>query len=149
MNIKEYYTLAIENECVDVYALIMFLVYEKKVLSFDDTKEKLEYYLQDKFKSKINKHIKEYMEKMNIKYKPNVYEIQIEPKAFKTVYILASNEKQAKSFCFSQMFNPIDISVCDKDRIMTKFNKKDEPINITIKQLRDQEKKIPSFLGGF
>jgi len=63
LNIKEYYTLAIENECVDLYALIMFLVYEKKVLSFDDTKEKLEYYLQDKFKSKMNKYIKEYKQK--------------------------------------------------------------------------------------
>lgn len=149
MTLKEYYEFAVRNEMIDLYVLIMFLVYEKKVLSFDDTKDKLLFYLQDKFRVKMNQHLAEYKDKLNIHYKPNVYEIQIEPKAFKTVYILANNEKQATSFCFTQMFKPIDITICDKDRLMTKYNQKNEPVNITIKQLRDQAKEIPSFLGGY
>lgn len=149
MTVKDYFEWANKNDYTDLQALIMFLVYEKKVLSFDDTKDKLMYYLQDKFKSRMDEHIKDYKKKLNIKYKPNVYEVLIEPKAYKTVYILAVNEKQATSFCFSQMFNPLDINICDLDLLMTKFNKKNEEVNLTVKQLRDQTKEIPSFLGGF
>lgn len=149
MTLKEYYELAVRNEFTDLYVLIMFLVYEKKALSFADTKDKLEYYLQDRFKKSMNQYLTEYKKKLNINYKPNVYEVQIEPKHYKTIYILAVNEKQATSFCFSQMYTPIDISVCDLDLNMTKYNRKNEEINITIRELRNQTKQIPSFLGGY
>lgn len=149
MTLKEYYELAVRNEFTDLYVLIMFLVYEKKALSFEDTKDKLEYYLQDRFRIAMNRYLTEYKEKLNINYKPSVFEIQIEPKGYKTVYVLAVNEKQATSFCFSQMYNPIDIKICDLDLNMTKFNQKNEEINVTIRELRDQTKQIPSLLGGY
>ncbi|WP_205601739.1 hypothetical protein [Virgibacillus sp. Bac332] len=149
MTIKDYYEFAVRNEMTDLYVLIMFLVYEKKVLSFDDAKDKIMFYLQDKFKPRMNELITEYKNKLNINYKPCVFEVQVQSKAYQTVYILAVNEKQATSYCFSQMYKPIDMSICDPEQLMTKYNKKNEPINLTIKQLRDRASEIPSFLGGY
>jgi hypothetical protein len=48
---KYYYSLIL---------LIEFLVYEKKVLQLSDSEEKLTYYMQDKFKNAMNKHLRDY-----------------------------------------------------------------------------------------
>src|SRR5699024_6842533 len=132
-----------------MYVLIMFLVYEKKVLSFADTKDKLLFYLQDKFKARMNEHIKQYKKKLNIKYKPNVYEIQVIKRHFGTIYILAIDEKQATSYAYSKLYNPIKTEVCDINMLMTKRNGRGEKFNITLKVLRDRGKITPpAFLGG-
>lgn len=137
-----------KGDHIDLYALIMFLVYEKKVLSFDDTKDKLLYYMQDKFKQAMNDHLAKYKATLQLNYNPNVYEITTKL-TDNTIYILAVNEKQATSFAFSQGYLPSDISVCDSDKLMTKYNQKNEEINLTIKQLKEQAQEVPSLLGGF
>ena len=149
MVVKDYFDYAVRNDEVDMQALIMFLVYEKKVLSFDDTKDKLMFYLQDKFKDRMNMLLKEYKKKLNLNYKPKVFEIQIEPNYYKVIYVIATNEKQATSFCFSQMYKPISLTICRPDKLMTTWNKKNEEVNLTIKELRDQTREVPSFLGGY
>lgn len=40
--------------------LLDFLVKEKKVLSLDDDESKLNHYLQERYKNKMNEHLKEY-----------------------------------------------------------------------------------------
>ncbi|MEN2765743.1 hypothetical protein [Ornithinibacillus xuwenensis] len=149
MTVKEYFEWAVKNGAVDLYTLIMFLVYEKKALSFADTKDKLLYYMQDKYKNAMSKYLTEYKIKLNIHYKPTVYEIATKNLSYSTIYVVAVNEKQATSFAFSQGYLPSDISICDEDTLMTKANKKAEEINIPLKDLRDQSEEIPSFLGGF
>jgi|SRR5690625_1233661 len=148
MTIKECYEFAVKNEMTDMYVLILFLISEKKVLSFDDPKDKLMFYLQDKFKARMNVYINDYKKKLNIKYKPNVYEVKVEPKKFRWIYILAYNEQQATSYALSFFYKPIDICICDINLLMTKFNRKNEAFNLTAKRLRDQQNKIPAFLGG-
>ncbi len=112
MTVEDYFKWAVDGEHTDLYTLILFLVYEKKALSFADTKDKLLYYMQDKYKKSMEKYLAEYKSKLNIHYKPNVYEVQVDHIAFEKVYILAVNEKQATSFCFSQMFKPLSLSIC-------------------------------------
>lgn len=139
-----------ESESVDLYALILFLVYEKKVLSFEDTKDKLSYYMQDKYKKSMNRYLNEYKNRFLINYNPSVYEVSTKNHhTYQVVYIVAINEKQATSYAFSKFIIPSEISLCDLDRLMTKFNNKNEPINLTIRQLRDQAKEVPSILGGY
>lgn len=148
MTVKDYFEWAVKGDHIDLYALIMFLVYEKKVLSFDDAKDKLVYYMQDKYRKAMNDHLAKYKNKLHIHYNPNVYEITTKLTDY-TVYILAVSEKQATSYAISQGYLPSDISVCDSNRLMTHFNKKNEEINLTIKQLKEQAQEVPSFLGGF
>jgi hypothetical protein len=148
LTVKDYFEWAVKGDHIDLYALIMFLVYEKKVLSFDDAKDKLVYYMQDKYQKAMNNHLAAYKNKLSIHYNPCVYEITTKL-TDNTIYILAVNEKQATSFAFSQGYLPSDISVCDSDKLMTRFNKKNEEINLTIKQLKEQAQEIPSLLGGF
>lgn len=149
MTVKDYFEWAVKRDHIDLYALIMFLVYEKKALSFADTKDKLLYYMQDRFKNSMTNYLTEYKQKLRIHYIPNVYELTTKNLTYSTVYILAVNEKQATSFAFSQGFFPTGIRICDSNELMTKFNQKDESLNITIKDLKEQAQEVPAYLGGY
>lgn len=59
MTIREVMNEAIGGQYKSLILLIELLVIEKKVLSFGDDAKKLEFYFQDKFKDKVNGHIKE------------------------------------------------------------------------------------------
>lgn len=130
----------------DLYVLIMYLVHERKVLSFDDSKDKIDYYMQDKYKVAMNQYLNEYKKKLQINYKPNVYELTTEDNH--TYYVVAYNENQARNHASRELINPNTITICDLDLLMTKYNHKGEEINLTIKQLRDNSK-VPNILGGF
>lgn len=60
MYIKEVYLEAVKGKYKSLILVIQFLVYEKKVLTFDDDLEKLNYFLQEKFRDKMNVHLREY-----------------------------------------------------------------------------------------
>jgi hypothetical protein len=63
MTVKEYYLEALKHKYQSLQALIEFLVYEKQVLKFTDSEDKLTYYLQDKFRIYINQYLADYMKK--------------------------------------------------------------------------------------
>lgn len=150
MTLGELLKGATEQEFIDLQALIMFLVFEKKVHTLDDDKKVLELYFLEKHRQRMTKEINAYKKRMKMTYKPNVFEIRINPKrGFKVIYILAQNQKQAESFARSLFYKPVSTSICDDEQLMTKFNQKNEEINVTIRELRDQTKQIPSFLGGY
>lgn len=65
MTIREWYKEAIIGKHYYLQLLIEFLIYEKNVLKFEDTTEKLTYYLQDKFHKKINEYVLKYEEERN------------------------------------------------------------------------------------
>jgi hypothetical protein len=60
MTVREWYSEAIIGKHYSLQLLIEFLIYEKKVLKFEDTTEKLTYYLQDKFHKKMDEHLRIY-----------------------------------------------------------------------------------------
>lgn len=67
MTVRELYLEAISNDHNSLQLLIRFLVYEKKVVSFDDSQEKIEYYLQEEFSKKMNEYLYDFKVKENIK----------------------------------------------------------------------------------
>jgi hypothetical protein len=63
--IRERYKDAILWKYHSLILFIEFLVFEKKVLTFDDDVEKLDFYFQEKFHQKMNEYLHEYERKRN------------------------------------------------------------------------------------
>lgn len=148
MTLGELLKGATEQDFLDLQALIMFLVFEKKVHTLNDDEKVLDLYFLEKHRPRMTKEINSYKEKMRMSHKAEVFEVNINPKrGFKVIYILAQDQIQAESFTRSLFYEPISTSICDDDQLMTKYNRNNEPINIKIKDLKNN--KIPSFLGGY
>lgn len=62
--IRDWYLDAVDYNQEPLLLLLDFLIYEKKVLSFDDPEEKLHFYFQDKFRGKMNRHLAQYKAKL-------------------------------------------------------------------------------------
>ncbi|WP_342515509.1 hypothetical protein [Sutcliffiella sp. FSL R7-0096] len=60
--IRDWYLDAVDYNQEPLLLLLDFLIYEKKVLSFDDSEEKLHFYFQDKFRGKMNEHLAKFKE---------------------------------------------------------------------------------------
>ncbi|MBW3114216.1 hypothetical protein KYJ26_20320 [Bacillus sp. MCCB 382] len=60
MTIQEMYEDAITHEYYWLEITIEFLVKEKQVLGMNDNAERITYFLQDKFSSKMNEHLEKY-----------------------------------------------------------------------------------------
>ncbi|WP_243299118.1 hypothetical protein [Bacillus litorisediminis] len=65
MTIQHIYLEAKEHGFKSLVLLIEYLVEERKVLKFTDPEEKLTYYLQDRFRNKMNEYLREYEVKRN------------------------------------------------------------------------------------
>lgn len=63
MTIQEQYDEALKYNFRSLIALIEYLVYVRKVLKMTDDSDELNYYLQDRFKVKMNEYLGEYFEK--------------------------------------------------------------------------------------
>lgn len=57
MTVREIYQEAISNGHDSLQLLIRFLVYEKKAVTFEDSQEKIDYYLEDRFLKKMNEYL--------------------------------------------------------------------------------------------
>ncbi len=66
MTVKDLYAEAIKLNQYALILLIEFLVYEKAVVKMTDQEEKLFFYLQPKFKEKMNGHLKNYHTKIQL-----------------------------------------------------------------------------------
>ncbi|PEJ28465.1 hypothetical protein CN677_27135 [Bacillus pseudomycoides] len=66
MTILELYTEAKKDGIVSVWLLIEYLVFERKVLIFEDQVSRLDYYFEFKFRHFMNQYLKEYMRNRNI-----------------------------------------------------------------------------------
>jgi hypothetical protein len=63
MTIQEQYDEALKYNFRSLIALIEYLVYVRKVLKMTDDSNELNYYLQDRFKVKMNEYLAEYFER--------------------------------------------------------------------------------------
>ena len=149
MTVEEMLHWATEHENVDLQALIMFLVYEKKTLSLSDHSDKIKFYTQEKFKSRMNDYLSDYKNKLNMQYKANVYSIITQNPNRYTIYVVALDEQQAKEWAFKHRYKVHDIQPCRLDLDMVWVDHKGNEVYTNIKKLRDQTTEIPSMLGGF
>lgn len=127
------------SEFLDLQALIMFLVFEKKVLSMEDDAEKLELYFLDKHQERMNKELNQYKRKMNMNYKPFVFEIKHKKG---TVYVYAQTEIQARNIANKHLIKVDEIKMCDLDDLMT-IDGNDMTFRTHVKG------KKPQILGGY
>lgn len=139
MTIKELFEYACNGDYTDLQALIMFLVFEKKVLSMDDHIKELDLYFLPKHRKRMNYEISKYRKKMNITYGLQVFEIKSDNR---TAYIAAYTEKQAKYIARQHLVKVDAIKICDLKELMTYNNK-----HITLETLIRDKK--PCVLGGF
>lgn len=149
MTVEELLDWAVEHEDVDLQALIMFLVYEKKTLQLSDNSDKIKFYTQDKFKVRMNDFLNDYKKKLNMQYKANVYSIITQTPEKYTFYLAARSEKEAREWTFKHRYKVESITPMPLDMKMVWVDKQGNEIYTTIKKLRDQVKEIPSFIGGF
>ncbi|KLV22286.1 hypothetical protein ABW03_10805 [Bacillus altitudinis] len=66
MTVKDWYNEAMTFNYYALILLIEFLIYEKAVIKWMDQEEKLFFYLQPKFKEKMNEHLKNYHTKIQL-----------------------------------------------------------------------------------
>ena len=93
MTIRELFEAALENKDENLQALIMFVVLEKRVHSWDDDISVLNVYFLPKHNKRMTKLINEYKKKMNLKSSPSHYEVN------GSIYVYADDETQARAFC--------------------------------------------------
>jgi hypothetical protein len=65
VTIRETYAESLKEKHYGLQLLIEFLVFEKKVLTLADDSDKLLFYLQEKFKNKMNAHLVAFENKKN------------------------------------------------------------------------------------
>ena len=147
MNVEETLEWAVDQGYTDMHMLIMFLVYEKKTLSLDDPGDKINYYLQDRFKPKMDEYLSSYKKKLNVRYKTNIFSI-ITQKG--TYYALANSENEVMYLAKKYGFEIESAEMMtDDDYLMSLVDEKENETLITIKQLKERAAKVPSILGGF
>lgn len=139
MRIKDQFEVAIDGDYVDLQALIMFLVFEKKILTMEDHIAELDRYFLEKHNKRMNQELIAYKGKMNIEYdKLVMYEILHDRG---TIYIAAYNLDQAKFIAVRNKINPISASLIDEDLDMLFENKR--------LKSKDLSKGKPRIIGGF
>lgn len=67
MNLEQYYELCKEDGYLTGVLLVQLLVVEKKVLTMQDDVTKIDHYLQDRFKVKMNEELNRLAKKINYK----------------------------------------------------------------------------------
>lgn len=140
LDIKELFDYANKNQFADMQALIMFLVFEKQVVSMYDGTTALDLFFLDKHHDRMNQELKDYKAKMKMKYKANVFHIESRNKS---VYVYAYSEAQAKQEANSHLLQVDSITACYMDDLMT-LNGKDMTFRTMV-----QDEKVPTILGGF
>ncbi|WP_339202590.1 hypothetical protein [Bacillus sp. FSL K6-1366] len=60
MTVRDWYREALRHNYYSLILLIEFLVYEKKTVSLQDPEQALNFYLQEKFKDKMNAYLLAY-----------------------------------------------------------------------------------------
>ncbi|WAT23150.1 hypothetical protein O0R52_09405 [Bacillus halotolerans] len=65
MTVRDWYRVALRHNYYSLILLIEFLVYEKKTISLQDPEQALNFYLQERFKDKMNAYLLAYEQQIN------------------------------------------------------------------------------------
>ena len=139
MSINELLEQAIEKDFIDLQALIMFLVFEKQVLSLQDDTKELDLYFLEKHQERMNKELHAYKKKMQLKEKPSVWRVYTAQG--ETLYVYTENELQARTYAISLKYEPLKVVYVPNNTLMTV-----DGMNIEVGKLIEG-KKTPSLLG--
>ncbi len=139
MSVKELFQSAIEYKQDDLQALIMFLVFEKQVLTMEDSKKELELYYLPKHEERMGKELTAFKRKIKMKNRPSFYKVFTHQGT--TIYISAMNETQATRFTLSLNYDPIEMMIVPDDYLMA--------VNGSVKKIADvlKDEYVPVLLG--
>lgn len=127
------------GDYVDLQTLIMFLVFEKQVLTMDDDASELYRYFKKQHNDRMNQELNGYKSKMNIEYgNIELYEVLHD---FGRDYITAYNLEQAKLTAVRNNIKPKEVIICDESMPMM-----DGDVVVDYKDLIKGE---PRLIGGF
>ena len=124
---------------IDLQTLIIFLVFEKQVLSMEDNVKELDLYFLEKHSQRMNKELHAYKKKMNISYGKKVFKVWHENWIS---YIFAYSLEQAKFIAYQNLVEIESIKECELDKLMDYKGK-----YITLETLI--KNKQPCLLGSF
>ena len=128
MLIKQILHEAFQKNDINLQALIMFLVFEKEVLSMESDKSELDLYFLPKHQERMNKELRAYKQKMNLVDKPSCYKVFT--KRGETLYIKAKHEQQAKAYAQSLNYKVLEIKYVSESMLIS-FN----GVNKTIRDI--------------
>src|SRR5699024_6914567 len=113
MTIKELFKQAVEQNLLDLQILIMFLVYEKQVLTMDDDTKELDLYFLEKHHKRMRKLLLEYKAKLKMKEKPCAWKVYTNKNEI--LYVYTENELQA-NICNINEVRAFKSSLCTRRR---------------------------------
>ncbi|AOL27392.1 hypothetical protein NRS6186_09330 [Bacillus subtilis] len=64
MKVRDWYREALRHNYYSLILLIEFLVYEKKTINLQDPEQALNFYLQERFKDKMNAYLLAYEQRV-------------------------------------------------------------------------------------
>lgn len=88
VDIKTAYAEAVKEDIIDLQALILFLVMEKKTLSMTDHINELDLYFKENNRNRMNQELNKFKKKMKLHYKPKVYKVCTDDR---TLYVYAND----------------------------------------------------------
>lgn len=124
---------------IDLQALIMFLVFEKEVLSMADDVKELDLYFLEKHSRRINKELHSFKKKMNMDYGRSVFEIKNNNQ---TLFIYAHSIRHAMFIAGRHEINYLEIKEIADNQLMT-FKETDIPLSKLV------EGKKSGVIGGY
>lgn len=128
------------QESTDLQALIMMLVFEKQVVNMEDDVSKLRVFFLDKHNTRMNEELKKYKQKMNISYKPCVFEAESDDR---NIFIHAHSLTQA-NLKAEQVLAPVkDIKALTSDYMVNYKGSDVKVINLA------KGKETPYIIGGY
>jgi hypothetical protein len=142
MKIRELYMDALIQKHYSLQLLIEFLVYEKKVVCFEDDKKALDLYFIEKHKAKMNKLLQDYNDQRNIVKENKELQVYLIRQNDTFYYVAAYTKEQAENFFKSKYgeFNQIRIEL--PELLVEKENG-----IFSLKQIMMNIKTFPSILG--
>lgn len=137
MLIKQLLHEAFAEDDINLQALIMFLVFEKQVMTMEDDQSELNLYFLPKHEKRMCEELTKYKRKMNMKDQ-FYYKVFTEQK--ETLYILANSNTQAVAFASSLNYKPIESRMTPNQLMHIKHQ--DRLLSDVAK-----DKKVPCLLG--
>ena len=125
MLIKQILHDAFQKNDANLQALIMFLVFEKEVLSMESDKSELDLYFIPKHHERMNKELINYKKKMNLVDKSSCYKFFTS--RGETLYIKAKHEQQAIAYVQSLNYKILEMRHVSDSMLMS-FNGVDKTI---------------------
>lgn len=138
--IKELFESAIEESDTSLQALIMFLVFEKKVLVMEQDVKSLDLYFLSKHERRMGEELGAYKNKMSMEDRPSAYRVFTQEQ--ETIYVKAENDWQSARFIHSLGFTQIGIEHVSDSQLMY-YEGKNQAMAEIIRNLP-----TPSYIGS-